>query len=268
MAQGPRRAPAEDVPELHLGREIVLSGIGSGLLLAGYLMPVDRLVVPPAGLDPGGIAWRADRGVVGRSSSSADRASNWTRNASLLFPFVLALAVAPQGARWEGLTKRGVVYAETLLVSQGATFLGKSLWDRARPYAYLAEADRPTEPSFDVGTERTFRSMPSGHASSAWTGATMVLTEFLLSRPQAPAWERFALGFVGGGLAVSTSSMRVVAGEHFPSDVLAVAGIGVATGVAVPLLHRGDRPLPSTGAWLETIGGVLAGTLAGVWVTR
>jgi membrane-associated phospholipid phosphatase len=231
-------------------------------------MPVDRLVVPPAGLDPRDITWAADRSVVGRSSSGSDRASNWTRNASLVFPFVLALAVAPPGARWEGLTKRGVVYAETLLVSQGATFLGKSLWDRARPFAYLAEADRPTDRSFDVGTERTFRSMPSGHASSAWTGVTMGLTEYLLSRPQASAWARIAIGFVGGGLAGATSSMRVEAGQHFPSDVLAGAGIGVATGVAVPLLHRGDRPLPSTGAWLETIGGVLAGTLAGVWVTR
>lgn len=256
------------VPDIDTRREIVLFGAGAGLVVAGHFMPVNRRVVPTSGLDPAEIGWGTDRDVIGRASVDADHASTFTRNAALVFPIALAVTIASSGNRWHALSTRGVVYAETLLVSQGVTLLGKTLADRARPYAYLAEVDRPDDPSYDVTAARTFRSMPSGHSSSAWTGATMGMTEHLLSRPAVPWAERLAVGFVGGGLAGATSSLRVAAGQHFPSDVIVGAGIGVVTGVAVPLLHRGSRPMPSATAWMEMLGGAVAGTLVGIATTR
>jgi len=90
------------------------------------------------------------------------------------------------------------------------------------------------------------------------------MTDYLLSRPDASWAERVGVGLVGGGLAGATSALRVTAGQHFPSDVIAGAGIGIVTGVAVPLLHRGGRPLPSSEALFEVLGGALVGTLIGV----
>ena len=161
-----------------------------------------------------------------------------------------------------------LVYAETFLVSQGITRLAKSTLGRARPYAYLPAISRPNEASYDVSRDRTFRSMPSGHSASAWTGAAFGLTEHLLRRPDASPLERVGVGFLGGALAGATSTLRVAAGQHFPSDVVVGAGIGILTGVTVPLLHRGGRPLPTSSAWLQAAGGVVAGTFFGVVVAR
>jgi membrane-associated phospholipid phosphatase len=258
---------AADGPEVRWQREIVVSGLGAGLLVAGHFISVDRAFVSSAGLDPSGIVWSVDRDVIGRASRDDDRASTWTRNASLVLPLALAV-IGSSREGWRDLGARGLVYAETLAASQGLTVIGKNAISRARPYAYLAEGDRPDDPSFDVLADRTFASMPSGHSSSAWTGASMGMMEHLLSRPQATGVERAAVGFLAGGLAGTTSALRVEAGQHFPSDVIVGAGIGVLTGVSVPLLHRGRRPLPSSGASLEMLAGALVGTLTGVLLAR
>ena len=255
-------------PELQKAREIGLAGLGVGLVTAGILLPVDYVDVPLQGLDPGEIAWGVDRDVISNRSSRADVTSDWTRNAALAFPFVLALVTAAPGERWGGFGQRTAVYAETILLSQGSTLLGKAAFGRPRPFAYRSVDQREGTAANDISRERTFRSMPSGHSSSAWTGAAIGMTEHLLLRPEASWVERAGVGFVAGALAGTTSALRVAAGQHFPSDVLAGAGIGVVTGVTVPLLHRGQQPLPGARAWMEMGAGALGGTLVGILVAH
>lgn len=275
-AQGPTTAPSRDPrpaelvqPKLHARRELVLAGLGAGMLITGALIPTDERPIPPQGLDASEISWGVDRRSVGHRSLSANTASNWTRNSALVFPIVLVALINKPGRNlFSGFWARSTEYMETLLVSQGPTLLGKSLIGRARPYAYLPVDERPDDRAYDVTRSGTFASMPSGHSSSAWTGAALGMTEELLSRPGASWLERVGIGLVGGGLAGATSALRVQAGQHFPSDVIAGAGIGIATGVAVPLLHRDGRPMPSDKAWLEMVGGALVGTVVGVAVTR
>lgn len=250
-------------PDLHGWREIGLSVLGGSFLLSAHLAPVQFRAVPTDGFDLREIGFSLDRSAVGEASTGASAFSNWTRNAAMVFPFAVNLATGTRGARASGFARTAVVYAETMLMSQGLTFLGKKLLGRPRPYAYLPAAARPRDSSYDVTRDRTFVSMPSGHSSSAWTGAAMGLTEYLLNRPVAPWWERVGIGFIGGALAGATSALRVEAGQHFPSDVIAGAGIGMAVGVTIPLLHRGSRDLPSRKAWLQTAGGVLLGSLLG-----
>ncbi len=113
----------------------------------------------------------------------------------------------------------------------------------------------------------------SADRASDWTADAAValplgLTEHLLRRPSASRIERAGIGFLGGALAGATSALRVQAGQHFPSDVIVGAGIGIVTGVAVPLLHRGKQRLPSSNAWLEMMAGLLAGTLFGVMMAQ
>lgn len=266
---GPGRAPAQErpvatYPELEVRREMVLIGAGVGLVVSGLLVPVQTVAVPARGLDPEGIAWEVDRRIVGNRSTSAGAASDWTRNAAMAFPIALAFAFGEPDARWDGAVRRGVVYAESLGFSLGTTMLGKVLVGRARPYAFLPASDRPDDPAYDVTRDRTFYSAPSGHSAGAWNGTAIAVTEHLLTRPDAHWVERFGVGFVGGGLAGSTAALRVEAGQHFPSDVLAGAGLGIASGIALPLLHRGRLALPSRSAVLQSLAGVVSGTLVGV----
>jgi len=254
-------------PDLRKGREITLSGVGAGLLVTGLLLPTNYPQVPTQGFDPSEIAWSVDREIVGNHSRGADVTGDWTRDASLLFPLGLALAMGQEGERWHGFGRSSLVYAETILMSQGLTWLGKAIVGRARPFSYLPVNQRPNAPSYDVSAERTFASMPSGHSSSAWAGAALGMTTHLLQRPQASWVERAGVGFLGGVLAGATSALRVEAGQHFPSDVVVGAGLGLVTGVVVPMLHRGEQRI-RTDAIFQMVGGGLAGTFVGVMLAR
>jgi membrane-associated phospholipid phosphatase len=263
LAASPTRAqdaPLTRYPEFRWSLDAPLLVVGAGLALTGGLLTLDRRDVPPEGLDPSEISWAVDRRIVGQTDEGADRASDWTRNAALAFPLVLALA-SPDD-RWSGLGRRGFVYAQALLLSGGLTTLGKQAFGRPRPFTYLPESERPSNPNYDVEDERAFRSMPSGHTSTAWTAASVGITEHLLTRPDAGTLERTLVAFVGGGLAAATGGLRVESGQHFPSDVLAGTAIGIASGVTVPLLHAGG-PLPSRRSWLEAAAGTLAGAAVG-----
>jgi membrane-associated phospholipid phosphatase len=250
-------------PALHVWREAGLSVVGTGLVFSGHLTDVRYRAVPADGYDPLRLDWSLDRGAVGELDPGASNLSNWTRNAAIAFPYAVSLATSPGGGRMGGLARTAVVHGEAMLISGGLILLGKNLVGRARPYAYVSSLARPKGSSYDVTQQRTFDSMPSGHSATAWTGAAMGLTEYMLNRPVAPWWERAAVGFAGGALAGTTSALRVEAGQHFPSDVLAGAGIGIAVGVTIPLLHRGDRRIPSLKSWLQMTGGVLVGSLVG-----
>lgn len=257
--------PLPGLPELRLGREAGLTGLGSTLLVVGYSVGGDVGTVPVEGLPPGEVGWEIDSRTIGAVSRRADRISDWTRAGALAFPLALSFAQYTGGDRWRALGGSMVVYGETVLLSQGLTLLAKNVVGRARPYAYLSAADRPSGTDYDTSAGRTFRSMPSGHASAAWAGAALGMTEYLLNRPDAGWPRRMTVGFVGGALAGATSSLRVMAGQHFPSDVLAGAGIGTAVGVTLPLLHRGEgRAAPTARAWLEVAAGAVLGVSIGI----
>lgn len=260
--------PGIRAPELRLGREVTLGAAGLGLLLAGEVVGVDTRLVPSGGLDPSEIAWGLDR----RSLEGVDRnrlsASDWTLRGALALPVVAELVFGPgggpgggagEGDPWSRALRSGVVYGEAVALAAGMTWLGKSLFSRARPYAYLPGTPDPPG-AYDPSRDRAFRSMPSGHAALAWTGAATALTAHLLDRPGARWPERVSAGALAAGLATATALLRVRAGQHFPTDVLAGSGIGSAAGVAVTLLHRDGRPLPTGRALLETTGGMLAGS--------
>jgi len=260
---GERAYPAFSFP-----REAALTALGAGTLTWALLSNHEAPSAPSSGYDPADIRWGRDRDVVGRTDVGANDASDLTRAAAVALPVALVWATADPGRKWQSVAARSAVYVETLLLTSGLTTAGKVLWERPRPFVYLAENAHPNDPGYDVTQARAFHAMPSGHASTAWAGAAFAVTDHLLARPAAPAWERVGIGFAGGLLAGATSGLRVDAGQHFPSDVLAGSGLGVVTGVVVPLLHRGDAPRPPARAWLQSLGGVLGGTLVGVWVVR
>jgi membrane-associated phospholipid phosphatase len=93
----------------------------------------------------------------------------------------------------------------------------KAILARQRPYTY------PGEGKFFSGNW-TAGSFPSGHATLAWTLATVMAREY-------PNWPMRLLMY---GAATAVSTTRVTGGVHFPADVFAgsVIGFGVGTYVA------------------------------------
>lgn len=254
-------------PEYRRRLEIPLVAGGAALLAAGIIGSPDLQPVPDVGLDPAAIHLDFDRDIIGNRDVDAHTASNIVRDVAVAFPFVLSFASAPQGERWGASIDRTLMFAESLALSGGITAVAKNVIARPRPYTYLPASDRPDHVRYHVDETYAFASMPSGHATTAWCTTSFGIVDHLLTRPAAGWKEHAAVGFVGGALATATSVLRVEAGQHFPTDVLAGAGIGVAGGVTIPLLHRyvisGERaPSPSRNSWLAAAAGMAAGTVA------
>jgi membrane-associated phospholipid phosphatase len=251
-------------PTLATSREVAVASAGAGALLGGFLIPIDVRDVPASGLDPAEIMLSVDRRIVGNQSLDAANASDWTRNTAFLLPVAMAAFTGPGDSRWHRMDRRALIYGEAFLLTMGLTTLGKAAFSRPRPFNYLADDERLDDDHYDPTAERAFVSMPSGHASSAWTGSGLAITEFLLYEPEASGWAKAGVGFVGGALGASTAALRVQAGQHFPTDVTVGSLLGLSSGIAVPLFHRGATPLPSARAWLQASGGMLLGSVTGV----
>ena len=127
---------------------------------------------------------------------------------------------------------RSVLPVVTGAVAAGAAWLlthvAKAIADRPRPYAVVADAVLRQQPAH--GT-----SFPSTH--TAVTLAIVIALVPFLARPLAAA---------GIGYAVLLGWSRVYLGVHYPLDVLAGAGIGMAVGGVIwlalgTLLRRAGR---------------------------
>ena len=113
------------------------------------------------------------------------------------------------------------------LASPVANLVGKVAFPRERPYAHHVPFGRRARRRPDSS------SFPSGHSASAAAFATGV------------ALESPALGVPIAALAGAVCLSRVYTGVHYPFDVLAGVGLGVACGFAAkPLTRALSRVLP------------------------
>jgi membrane-associated phospholipid phosphatase len=118
------------------------------------------------------------------------------------------------------LRETGLLSAEALIDSGILVTALKTVSQRQRP-----PADHSSGEFFDGG-----KSFPSGHASSAWSIATIIAQEYGRHRP---------LVQIGAyGLATAVSLSRFSGRNHFLSDVLVGSAIGYATGRYVYRKHH------------------------------
>jgi len=100
----------------------------------------------------------------------------------------------------------------------------------------------------------------SGHASTTFAAA--VGGAYLFSQSSDDPVARTAVWASSLMLAGATSNLRVRAGKHFYSDVLAGAAIGTGVGVLVPALHLQGQARPLLPAeWIAIGTAPLAGAL-------
>jgi membrane-associated phospholipid phosphatase len=126
--------------------------------------------------------------------------------------------------QWQG---NFATFANTAIWAATTAEWMKVLVRRSRPVMYTSGATAATK------IRSSQLSMPSGHAAIAFATATTYLV--LSGQEHLPHRARNTLLLYGG--AVSVSSLRVVAGKHFPTDAIAGAVLGSLLGWLVPAIH-------------------------------
>jgi len=219
---GSARADRERVytlrPELDVPVMVVSGVLGASFLLRGELAPAHCAPrCSRADLLP------FDRPAAGR----------YDRDARLASDLAVALTLSAGGltAALDGGFAHLVVAAEAVLVSSAITVTTTMAVRRPRPLVYGEQA--PLEERNHGGSSLSF---PSGHTGNAFA-ATLALFHGMHARDPDSSLPWIALA-VGLGLSTTVAVGRVLAGDHFPSDVLAGAAIGASVGWLIPELHR------------------------------
>ena len=129
----------------------------------------------------------------------------------------------------DGITV-GLMYVESVLMTQAIKDLVKVFAQRVRPYMYFDGYDEDAIEYHDFEL-----SMPSGHTANAFMGASFLSYVFCSYYPNS-AWKIpvIATSYV---FAFGTAALRMLSGNHFFTDVLAGAAIGTLCGFGVPFIH-------------------------------
>jgi membrane-associated phospholipid phosphatase len=224
-AEDLRPPPLHEVPPLEVYRvrlaldlPVIAVGASAGLLRA-YLIEHQVRKRCPCSTDELGFL---DRGSVGNRSQAAGLASDITVGVALVLPPLVDLfALGANRAFAEDLT----VLTETVLVSTLLQQVANFGLQRPRPRTYAGE------PAYVHGGSG-YLSFYAGHVSS--TAAMLSAASFTVrQRYGEQVWPWVVTGIV----TASVGAERVLAGQHFPTDVLAGALVGVGVGIAVPWLH-------------------------------
>jgi lipid A 4'-phosphatase len=139
-------------------------------------------------------------------------------------------------SKLKGWRDPGLFFALLLIVGPGimVNLVFKPCWRRPRPHSTLAfGGPREFLPVWQFGSGDDDFSFPSGHAA---TGFYLMAPAFVCHRRR--PW--LAGGFLVLGLAAGTTIglARIVAGGHFPSDVLWSGGIIYFTALALAAAFR------------------------------
>jgi membrane-associated phospholipid phosphatase len=133
------------------------------------------------------------------------------------------------------VARLGLRAGETVALSGVITGGIKGIAGRARPYA---SPQRPGDWRLFSGTHDGARqSFPSGHVTAAFAFATALDRELRLSHPGTARWAGPALY----GAAALTGLARMHSNNHWASDVVMGAGVGLVSGLVVARFHA-DRP--------------------------
>lgn len=166
---------------------------------------------------------RFDRGAIGNHDDTADVVSTVTALAAMAAPPLADLALLGEG---ETLYADLAIFAETLLVNGALVEIAKYAVQRPLPRTYAGDPDLVHQPG-------GYRSFYSGHTSTTFAALVSgAYTARLRYGERLWPW----LVALGGGASVGVE--RVLAGRHFPSDVLVGAAAGIAVGLGVPWLHE------------------------------
>ena len=129
---------------------------------------------------------------------------------------------------------------QAIIITDVANLLAKKLIQRARPFTYRPDLDHniPGCKAYNKEHPDANLSFYSGHTSHVASFVFFANSMLWFYKPEYRshgwAW------IVSGLLPAAVGYQRVMAGKHFPSDVMAGYLIGAAVGYMVPRFHEND----------------------------
>lgn len=165
--------------------------------------------------------------AIDNFSTNAHKSSDWYLYGSFAAP--LLFLSNKQMRKDAGII--ATLWSEVILINTGLTTLSKYSFRRARPYVYNPEI--PAEQKMTAVAQSSFI---SGHtsmtAANTFFAAKVFSDYFPNSKWKPVVWTAAAT------IPAITGYLRVKAGKHYPSDILAGYAVGAAIGYFVPHLHK------------------------------
>jgi len=184
-------------------------------------------------------------------SATAGKTADTTLSIVIVTPIAMQIAGGVNDVTGENLLYYGEALTASLLFNLGA----KYAFRRPRPYTASANP-RIKRYAADQDTDARL-SFYSGHSTMAFTAA---VAGSLVFRSD----DEYARAGVWGfhmALAGATANLRVRAGKHYYTDVIAGALIGTAIGILAPGLQGQGIEMPTSVEWAAIGGGLLLGVI-------
>lgn len=168
-----------------------------------------------------------DRPATYQHSLSSKKWSDYALRSSFVMPFSM---LAGERSR-KDFGRAGLITLETILLNTALTDVAKVLARRTRPLAY-----NESYGMHEKMMKNTRTSFFSGHTSSV--AAMYFLTAKLYSDYYPDSKIKPVIWTIAVLVPATTGYLRIKAGKHYFTDVLAGFVVGAAVGLLVPELHR------------------------------
>jgi len=173
-----------------------------------------------------------DRRYVNNYSPIDARTSDYFRTGVTILPILLL----SEHHTKEDITSLLVMSAEVMAITFGITNGVKNLVARTRPNVY-----NPMVPLSERTSSRSRKSFFSGHTSHTAAASFFMAKVISDYHPNMNKGTKIVLWSVSAYIPVITGYLRVKAGKHFPTDVVAGYALGAFAGWLIPHLHSVDR---------------------------
>jgi membrane-associated phospholipid phosphatase len=195
--------------------------------------------------DPQNPLWRFDIAVQRAVRDSSVQASpavretvkviNWWGGPGVIW-FGAALWLGGRALRRHAAAKAGLRGIEGLAIASAISGIIKGLAGRSRPFLAPGE---PWHWDFNHGwSDARFFSMPSGHTTATVAFAVAVL---LATWSWTPG-KRFALALPVLISGAFVAASRMIANQHWATDVIVAIGLGTLTSIGLARLHARRQP--------------------------
>ncbi len=181
---------------------------------------------------------RMDAALAQPYSRALDKAGDLFLLLAQLFVFIFAFAIpgvkALLNKAWSSFRTvcfNVYVYGLCILYTGGVYKALKTLGGRFRPYMYFENPDAKALLTGDF-----CRSWPSGHASIAFVAAGFIICWFMTQKENKAC--KITAAALTCFMAASTLALRILSGNHFPTDVITGAFIGSFVTLIIYFLSR------------------------------